>query len=143
MKHILTGLLVSAFLLSGIVTADDCTNTQKNYPLLNVSKLENFKVELSDKQKTKIDKSVDKANRNIEKLVNKMEKTKVKIDKLNADTKKKKDEKLAQLQELNTQLTQYKVEIVRTTKEHKDNVMDILTDEQTETLQAQMAHPEN
>lgn len=142
MKHILSGLLVSAFLFSGIVFADDCSTTQVNYPVLNVSKLENFKVELSDKQKSKIDKSVEKTNKTIEKLVNKMEKTKAKIEKVNSDTKKKKDEKLEQLQDLNSELAQYKVQIVRATKEHKDKVMEILTDEQTATLKNQATTPE-
>lgn len=140
MKNILAVFLMSAFLLSGSAFAGECSHN--NYPLVDVSRLENFKIELSDKQKNKIDKTVDKTNREIEKLVNKIDKTKAKIDKLNADTKKKSDEKLAQLQELNAQMTQYKVEIVRTTKEHKDKVIDILTDEQTNTLKTQMSKPE-
>ena len=140
MKNILTGLLLSAFLLSGLVMADEYA--QKTYALLDASKLENFKIELSDKQKIKIEKSVEKTNKTIDKLVNKMEKTKAKMEKVNADTKQKKDEKLEQLQELNTQLTQYRVEIVRATKEHKDNVMDILTDSQTSALKSQMNNTE-
>lgn len=142
MKHIVSGLLVSAFLLSGLAIAEEYTATQVNYPVLNVSKLENFKIELSDKQKSKIDKSVEKTNKTIEKLVNKMEKTKTKMEKVNADTKKKKDEKLEQLQDLNSDLAQYRVQIVRATKEHKDKIMDILTDEQTATLKTQMTTPE-
>ena len=142
MKHIVSGLLVSAFLLSGLAIAEEYTATQVNYPVLNVSKLENFKIELSDKQKSKIDKSVEKTNKTIAKLVNKMEKTKTKMEKVNADTKKKKDEKLEQLQDLNSDLAQYRVQIVRATKEHKDKIMDILTDEQTATLKTQMTTPE-
>lgn len=142
MKHIVSGLLVSAFLFSGLAIAEEYTATQVNYPVLNVSKLENFKIELSDKQKSKIDKSVEKTNKTIEKLVNKMEKTKTKMEKVNADTKKKKDEKLEQLQDLNADLAQYRVQIVRATKEHKDKVLEILTDEQTATLKTEMTTPE-
>ena len=140
MKNILSVLLLSAFMMAGLAFASDCG--QNNYPLLDVSKLENFKIELSEKQKDKIDKSVEQANKDIDKLVRKIDKTKTKIDKLNADTKKKKDEKLEQLQELTSQMTQYKVEIVRTTKEHKDKVIDILTEEQTNTLKTNLSKPE-
>ena len=49
MKNILSVVLLSLFLASGAAFAN--STTQKNYPLLDVTKLENFKLELSDKQK--------------------------------------------------------------------------------------------
>lgn len=140
MNRILSGILVSAFLISGLALAQ--TTEQKTYPIVDVSKLENFKVELTDKQKQKIDKAVDKTNRDIEKVVNKMDKTRSKIEKMSNDASKETDKQLEKLQELNTQLTAYKVEIVRITKEHKDKVSDILNDKQKNDLKTYMNNGE-
>ena len=140
MNKLLSGILVSTFLISGLAFAH--TASQKTYPIVDVSKLENFKVELTDKQKEKIDKTVDKTNRDIEKVVNKMDKTKAKIEKLGKDTSMEKDKQLEKLQELNTQLTTCKVEIVRITKEHKDKVTEILSDKQKNDLKTYMNNNE-
>lgn len=140
MKNLLSGILISTFLFTGLALAQ--TTEHKTYPIVDVTKLENFKVELTDKQKHKIDKAVEKTNRDIVKVVNKMDKTKEKIEKINSDASMEKDKQLEKLQELNTQLTTCRVEIVRITKEHKDKVTEILNDKQKNDLRTYMNNGE-